>query len=332
MKLVNPINANIYETFNPFNDLFIKDENSQLVADHTKINLICSRYNFVLINCSTEHWGSQRSYPLSLRMCELLEQHGCRNFLCLCSDPSDESLHEKIMYFPFFGTGWNCRQHAIHAHTLSKKRLYFLSNLGRFARDFRIANYLMLMKKPYADRCLVRLYDMVQPHHGYDGHFDLTDQENRDWNSIKENLPTSVTDGYPLVWQFSHPAFRDSYVHLVSESTVKDKIFITEKTWQPVAAGQLFLVWGNYGIISHLRELGVDVFDDLINHSYDTEKDHRQRLILLHKEIDRLAAEDLDSLYQQTLARRSKNSQRFFQRDFVKPFVDRLNLITKTYQ
>jgi hypothetical protein len=122
-----------------------------------------------------------------------------------------------------------------------------------------------------------------------------------------------------------HPAFADTYLHIVSETTCKDKIFLTEKTWQPILAGQLFMIWGNSGIIAHLRDLGVDVFDDIVNHEYDTVIDHRGRLTSIHEELDRLSMLDWSDIYNYTAKRRQTNADRFHTGVFISRYVDRLN-------
>jgi hypothetical protein len=44
---------------------------------------------------------------------------------------------------------------------------------------------------------------------------------------------------------------------------------ITEKTLMAFAAGQIPVVIGHQGIVNHCRELGFDMFDDVVDNSYD---------------------------------------------------------------
>jgi hypothetical protein len=44
---------------------------------------------------------------------------------------------------------------------------------------------------------------------------------------------------------------------------------VTEKTLMAFAAGQIPIVIGHAGIVQHCRELGFDMFDDLVNTTYD---------------------------------------------------------------
>jgi hypothetical protein len=86
------------------------------------------------------------------------------------------------------------------------------------------------------------------------------------------------------------------------------RIFITEKTWKPIAAQQLFLVFGNPGTIHALRQLGVDVFDDIIDHSYDLEADWKLRLDKIYNSLEKLLCQNLNNIYQLTQSRRQHNA------------------------
>jgi hypothetical protein len=118
-------------------------------------------------------------------------------------------------------------------------------------------------------------------------------------------------------------AFEDSYVNLITETTVLPEVFITEKSWKAIASGQLFLLLGNAFSIKHLKDLGVDVFDDIIDHDhYDNETDWETRLTNLHAVLDQLMIMNLDSLWKQTYVRRLANQQKFYRGDFDKIYLD----------
>lgn len=322
MKIINPSNARIFESWDPYVDFFYQDHRGWILPDTNKIRSLAQHHDFVLANCSTEHWGSVRDFPLVARLHDILSEHFAKDFVCLCHDPTDVALRDRILYFPFFawrGRGRVCAEDQI----TRSSRHYVFSNLNFAARDFRIASYLALRTKPYADKCCVTLHNRTQTH-DYDGHFRLNPAESVAWHEICSTLPLVPEDDHPKVFGFMHPAFRDSYVHLVSESTIRDKIFLTEKTWQTIAAGQIFMIWGNAGIVAHLRDLGVDVFDDIVDHAYDSQTDHRARFDMIQLELDRLACLDWPTIYQHTAQRRLLNAHNFANQDFVKIHTDEL--------
>ena len=66
--------------------------------------------------------------------------------------------------------------------------------------------------------------------------------------------------------------YEPSYISLVTEPLYyENETMITEKTLMAVYGGTIPIWVGGYFIADHMRELGFDVFDDLIDHSYQQE-------------------------------------------------------------
>jgi hypothetical protein len=86
-----------------------------------------------------------------------------------------------------------------------------------------------------------------------------------------------------------------------------ENTFISEKTWKPIFSGQLFLILGSVGTVEYLRAIGVDVFDDIIDHAYDQEPNLETKIDMLMESITNLLAQDLDQIWLDTLHRRQKN-------------------------
>jgi hypothetical protein len=64
--------------------------------------------------------------------------------------------------------------------------------------------------------------------------------------------------------------YRNSFVEIVTESTFAEPSFaITEKTAHSFFGCNFPIILGGCGIIAHLREIGFDMFDDVVDHSYD---------------------------------------------------------------
>jgi hypothetical protein len=70
------------------------------------------------------------------------------------------------------------------------------------------------------------------------------------------------------------------------------------------------------GTIEYLRAIGVDVFDDIINHSYDQESDLEKKIDMLMIVISKLLAQNLDQIWLDTLHRRQKNLDLVYSPDF----------------
>jgi hypothetical protein len=87
---------------------------------------------------------------------------------------------------------------------------------------------------------------------------------------------------------FEHNPYQNSYVNIVNETQFerKNTIHITEKSIIPLYYHQLPIIVATPGHISKMRELyKFDMFDDIIDHSYDNETNHEKRLNLIETQI-----------------------------------------------
>jgi len=107
---------------------------------------------------------------------------------------------------------------------------------------------------------------------------------------------------------YEQRSYENSYVNIVTESAYFPKeIHITEKSLKPFYFFQFPLFLSTYNHVKYLKErFGFDVFDDIIDHSYDNEKDNKKRLKMFFNEIKRLSdkKEELKTFY-------INNKQRF---------------------
>jgi hypothetical protein len=107
-------------------------------------------------------------------------------------------------------------------------------------------------------------------------------EHNARWQSLVPLLPYSDADEYflpgrPLTsyadtWKNT---YKDIVIEIVCETnTTADTFFITEKTFRPIAYGKLFLVIGSPEFEQNLKRMGFDIFDDIIDKSYDSESSY----------------------------------------------------------
>jgi hypothetical protein len=147
----------------------------------------------------------------------------------------------------------------------------------------------------------------------------LSSEESETWQYLEKNLP------HPDIWSDTHqnlPALTDCYVHIISETTVIDRIFLSEKTWKPIASGQLFAMFGNPGSMTFLSSVGVDTFCDIIDHAaYDNILDWQERMIRMHQVIQDLQKENMQRIWDHTRTRRLENQKRLFAGEFNGGYV-----------
>ena len=210
--------------------------------------------------------------------------------------------HAKLVFHPYwYHWSVNNFENCYKQNTANDHKTYRLSCLNGAPRTHRILNYIWLT--PTDD-----MYFTMSNVGSNRDWVELPKEVEEEWNQTKHTLKKDyTTQSFCL-----GPACEDSYVQLVTESTVEPKIFLTEKTWKPIASGQLFLILGNPGIIKHLRDQGIDCFDDIIDHSYDLEEDAIERVKKIHTSIRSLLKEDLLQINIATKQRRIKNAELFW--------------------
>lgn len=167
------------------------------------------------------------------------------------------------------------------------------------ARDHRVnvCNYLKQLSNPYK---ITLGWDDSYEHASYcDYDFDNAD------NFIK------LIDIY-----------KGSNINIVNETLYDESHgIITEKTLDAFASLQLPIVIGYNGIISDIRDYGFDVFDDIIDHSYDNmNNDVRWKMAIdLNKHL-------LNGNYNYTdLMHRLKQNQEYLMDGYLNKIIEKFN-------
>jgi UDPglucose 6-dehydrogenase len=119
--------------------------------------------------------------------------------------------------------------------------------------------------------------------------YKLSDYE-RDIYSIDENNKGQVSQTLTHIENFK--SYINSYVNITTESAFdrqKNTIHISEKSFKPFFYYQFPIMVASQHHIKKMKELyELDFFDDIIDHSYDNEPDHKKRLKMIVKEIKRI--------------------------------------------
>lgn len=97
---------------------------------------------------------------------------------------------------------------------------------------------------------------------------------------------------------------------LVTETNYSDHyVFFTEKIVKPILARRLFLVLGGRYYLRTLREQGFQTFSNIIDESYDTVADYRERARLLGEQVKYLMSLDQESVLEKIKPIVEHNSQ-----------------------
>ena len=106
----------------------------------------------------------------------------------------------------------------------------------------------------------------------------------------KDIKELSEDNGGGITLIATEECFTNCYINIITETYFDSpEIHITEKSFRSFYFMQLPIFIATYKHVLHLRKrFGFDMFDDLIDHSYDLEKDHLKRMKMVLEEIKRL--------------------------------------------
>jgi len=122
--------------------------------------------------------------------------------------------------------------------------------------------------------------------------------------------------------------YNHSYLDLITETyTVdeEDNLFITEKTYRPIASGNIFLVAGQPGILQHLKSQGIQTFDDIFDESYDNVSHFYERWKIIKKNIQKwidLGLKKQQDYYKNNFDKIVHNRNIIFNRNFINEIND----------
>jgi len=257
------------------------------------------------------------------------------NYLITCPSIIDHLVTPNVYFYPD-AYYWSRRMVAYpNIIDLCSSRRYLFSCLNGTPWPHRIINYLTLLEKNYFDKFLFSMHNFtdIDAIHKNFKSIRLNDDQIRQWKSLAPRWPTFVEhasnsmkeQGALLMFGTNNDAYQNSYINLITESHVEIDGYLSEKTWKAISNGQLFIVLGGVNTIGALRSLGVDCFDDIIDHDYyDHEKDFNTRLLKIHDLLLNLSNLDIQSIWLATQHRRQSNIDGFFNESFGKNYLKQI--------
>jgi hypothetical protein len=193
----------------------------------------------------------------------------------------NESLWYKHLGYDQYQPNRTHRYKALMPMNLQKKHRSYLQKL--------LANYLDDFVWSYASM------GILLPNGG-----DPTS----DWNAQRAFVPD---------W------YDNTCFSIVAESTVEateeQPIFISEKTFKPIAFAQPFMIYGNTGTLSYLKSQGFETFDNIFDESYDNVVDWEMRAVVIKNNVARYKKQPHSQL---TLDKLQHNRELFFNSTLIK--------------
>jgi hypothetical protein len=242
----------------------------------------------------------------------------------------------KLVFLPFF-ENYCVEQHdsqfVLNDTSIYNKRKGFLSLNGSM-RTQRILLLIELIKSGYIDlygnvidknnNISFLLYDNSKFNKESYSIFINNMLQNKDISQSDFSLLEDISNSLPIIANGEEGErpdllLREYYGNILnlvtdnasgfddSDNFKYGTITLTEKAWKPFKTHQLPLYIGLPGYVDIIRSLGFDVFDDFINHSYDKEQNHIERIKIVVEELNRLNQLDVIEFYNKNRKRFVKN-------------------------
>lgn len=143
-----------------------------------------------------------------------------------------------------------------------------------------------------------------------------TELNNSIWSYVEAGrlLPDDDTELLDSQRYFNPVWYDSTYFSIVAESNIVGPVFITEKTFKPIAFRHPFIVYSNNGTLAQLHELGFETFGHLFNESYDSIISPVHRGVAVVQAVKDFVPEPYGV---ETLGKLAHNHAHFFDRELV---------------
>lgn len=253
-------------------------------------------------------WSNRRQFLVGI-ISNMARNHADKKFILFVSlEKLDLEFNEPNLHIIPWGGDWlNQRTQYSSLQPVLDKNFQstktFIS-LNRHGRDHRIVmlSYLFgsgiasngvitYLENPNYDRSanfLDRIYWEFSP-----GHQEIRTTILSGFDLMNKN-PDLIGDRYEIYQTYGQmqndnignfenrlrSMYRNSFVEIVTESSFAPTNFmLTEKTAHSFYGCNFPIILSGTGAIAHLRELGLDMFDDIVDHSYDLVENPFDRII-----------------------------------------------------
>jgi len=291
-----------------------------------KIISYCKPTSTIIVDITTE----SGQVEVFLNVFKQIIKNYNYKFVLIADVPIKENLNCKVIddYSLAFASHLNDNLFGrVYFHTTGASLKHGLNSFNGSLRNQRVwLNWLLVRKFKNSELPL-----SVEFHHYINGENGPAFVE-KEWNEFLKKFPKEVeenlrdrqfitkhTEKNPILLnEYNKVSSLTETINLVSENVVgsdmnvgddKHHITFTEKTIKPFIRGQIPLIHGYFGLQNELRKLGFDLFDDLIDNSYEQESDSYKRLQMLVDESYRLLNIDTETYLKNNIKRVYNNKK-----------------------
>lgn len=122
--------------------------------------------------------------------------------------------------------------------------------------------------------------------------------------------------------------YNDAYYSVIAETDyVNDIVFFSEKTVKPILAKRLFVAFSGYRFLHHLRGLGFQTFDGIIDESYDNISDGTARWQAAFEQIKILCQSDPNDIQRRAMPILEHNFKIMIETDWTRYAINGIQRI-----
>jgi len=181
-------------------------------------------------------------------------------------------------------------------------------------REYRLTFMHDLSQRQLQSHCQTSFAEWDNGDHYLDHEFTNTGLA-VDLSGLAQYFPANTHDSNASA-DYNNNDYHVTAIEIVLETLFDDsRLHLTEKTLRPIACGRPFMLMATHGSLQYLRDYGFRTFDGLIDETYDTITDPRERSQAVVAEMSRISAlsktEKL-SLWQQLYEIAAYNQRLFF--------------------
>ncbi len=224
----------------------------------------------------------------------------------------------------------------VNQYLESEKKKFFLTYNKNTTKTFRIQLILWLIKNGLIDDSYVSI--LIKNNNFNKRELDSNEIElnglgeyydefdTMGFNVLDWDYPNHKNDVFSNLKYTTKSHYADTYFNIITETSFENNsLNLTEKSFKAFANCHPFLIIGDMDTHKYLQSLGFELYDELIDYSFDSMPDNQKRLndaLGQIRKVHKLGIDSIINFYKNNIEKIKKNKERFFEYSFSKMIDD----------
>ncbi len=224
----------------------------------------------------------------------------------------------------------------VNEYLESEKKKFFLTYNKNTTKTFRIQLILWLIKNGLIDDSYVSILiknnnfnkrELDSNEIELNGLAEYYDEFDKiGFNVLDWDYPNHKNDVFSNLKYTTKSHYADTYFNIITETSFENNsLNLTEKSFKAFANCHPFLIIGDMDTHKYLQSLGFELYDELIDYSFDSMPDNQKRLndaLGQIRKVHKLGIDSIINFYKNNIEKIKKNKERFFEYSFSKMIDD----------